>query len=150
MKLVISALAILAFATYANASGIPLTQAQAESRLIPAGILARSSGGCTDKSISTCCSYQGILSGTVAGIINLKRSSGVPALVITGGTEVGHRNGAYSHTNGYKVDVRPSPQMDKYITSTFNQIEDRSDGYHQWQAPNGDIYCVSGSGTTLL
>ena len=53
-------------------SGTHLTQAQAASRLTAAGITATSSGGCTDRTISTCTSYDGILSGTVDGLITLK------------------------------------------------------------------------------
>ncbi|KAK0198852.1 hypothetical protein F5146DRAFT_996240 [Armillaria mellea] len=73
-------------------SGTHLTQAEAEALLIPAGITAYSSGGCTDN----------ILSETVNGVITLKKASGSSSLVITGGTETGHASGTYSHANGYK------------------------------------------------
>ncbi|KAF9261396.1 hypothetical protein L218DRAFT_495265 [Marasmius fiardii PR-910] len=124
-------------------SGVHLTQAQAEARLIPEGITASSSGGCTAKSNPTCTSYDGILSGTVDGVITLKHASGVSSLVITGGTEVGHASGTYSHANGYKVDVRHQTGLDNYIHSAFTRIADRSDGFPQWEAASGNIYCVS-------
>lgn len=31
--------------------------------------------------------------------------------ICTGGTEVGHSNGEYSHENGYKLDFRPSDEL---------------------------------------
>ncbi|KAF8647972.1 hypothetical protein AX16_006420 [Volvariella volvacea WC 439] len=126
-------------------SGTPLTQAQAEARLIPQGITASSSGGCTTRSNPSCTSYEGILSGTVDGVITLKRAAGVSSLVITGGTEVGHASGTYSHYNGYKVDVRHSTQLDNYIKTAFTRIANRGDGYPQWQAASGNIYCDEGS-----
>ncbi len=42
-----------------------------------------------------------INSGTVSTIITLKNASGC-AINITGGTEVGHASGTYSHYNGYR------------------------------------------------
>jgi hypothetical protein len=142
------ALALLPVLVYAQSgqnplSGPPLTQAQAEARLVPNGITASSSGGCTTRSNRRCTSYQGIRSGTVDGVITLKRASGVTSLVITGGTEVGHASGTYSHYNGYKVDVRPSRVLDNYIKTSFTRIGNRGDGYPQWRAPSGNIYCVS-------
>ena len=127
-------------------SGSPLTQAQAEALLKPQGITAYSSGGCTDKTKSNCTSYNGILSGTVNGVITLKNASGASSLVITGGTEVGHStSGTYSHANGYKVDVRHQSIVDSYIKNTFTKIANRGDGYPQWQAASGNIYCDEGS-----
>ncbi|TFK44024.1 hypothetical protein BDQ12DRAFT_660852 [Crucibulum laeve] len=126
-------------------SGTPLTQAQAEARLIPNGIIASSTGGCTTKTVSTCTSYSGILSGTVDGVITLKKASGSNSLIITGGTEVGHASGTYSHANGYKVDVRHATAVDDYIKNTFTKIANRADGYPQWQAASGNIYCDEGT-----
>jgi hypothetical protein len=44
-------------------------------------------------------SLDGIRSGTVDGIITLKRASGA-SITITGGTEAGHAPGTLSHANG--------------------------------------------------
>ncbi|KAK0208761.1 hypothetical protein DFS33DRAFT_1372035 [Desarmillaria ectypa] len=126
-------------------SGSHLTQTQAEALLIPEGITASSTGGCTDKNKPTCTSYDGILSGTVNGVITLKNASGSSSLVITGGTETGHASGTYSHANGYKVDVRHASVVDNYIKTHFTQIANRGDGYPQWQAASGNIYCDEGS-----
>ncbi|KAG8964532.1 hypothetical protein FRC03_001698 [Tulasnella sp. 419] len=72
-------------------------------------------------------------------------ASGVSSLIITGGTEVGHTPGPHSHYNGYKVDVRHSQKLDRYIKNTFRRIANRGDGYPQWKARSGDIYCDEGS-----
>jgi hypothetical protein len=83
-----------------------------------------------------------LMCGTVDGVITLKGASGVGSLVITGGTEVGHASGTYSHYNGYKVDVRHSTTLDNYIHTAFTRIANRADGYPQWRAASGNIYCV--------
>ncbi|KAG0318378.1 hypothetical protein BG000_004263 [Podila horticola] len=137
-------IATIGFDTTA-ASGMPLTQAQAEARLIPNRITASSSGQCTSRSNPTCTSYEGVLSGTVDGIINLKKSSSVSSLVITGGTEAGHPSGTYSHYNGYQFDVRHSTKLDTCIHTTFKKIANRADGYPQWQAPSGSLYVDEGT-----
>jgi hypothetical protein len=82
-------------------------------------------------------------------VITLKNAAGVSSLVITGGTETGHATGGtYTHGNGYKVDVRHSTQLDNYIKTAFTKIANRGDGYPQWRAASGNIYCVSAfSGT---
>jgi hypothetical protein len=123
-------------------SGTKLTQAQAQARFAPYGIVASSSGGCTTRSVSTCTSYEQINSGTVDAVITLKDASG-SAITITGGTEVGHASGTYSHYNGYKVDIRHTTTLDNYIKTRFTKIANRGDGYPQWQAASGNLYCVS-------
>lgn len=59
------------------------------------------------------------------------------------GSEAGHATGEYSHGNGYKMDFQKNAGLDGYITSSFARIADRGDGYAQWQAGSGNIYCVS-------
>ncbi|PFH46159.1 hypothetical protein AMATHDRAFT_77804 [Amanita thiersii Skay4041] len=125
-------------------SGVHLTQAQAEARLKPEGIYASSSGGCTDRNNPTCTSYEYILSGTVDAVITLKHASG-SAITITGGTETGHASGTYSHWNGYKVDLHKTTTLNNYITTAFVRIANRGDGYPQWQAASGNIYCDEGT-----
>ncbi|MFJ5533069.1 hypothetical protein [Streptomyces sp. NPDC093261] len=138
--------ALLFTAGVASASGMPLTQAEAEVRLIPNGITATSPGGCTDKNNPSCVSYEGILSSTVDGVINLKKASGVTSLVVMGGTEVGHGEGEkYTHANGYKIDLRPSPALNGYIKNTFQYVGLRGDGFPLWKSPSGDLYCDESS-----
>ncbi|KAG0046534.1 hypothetical protein BGZ83_008314 [Gryganskiella cystojenkinii] len=126
----------------ATATGKLLTQAQAEALLKPNGITASSTGGCTNRHSPSCTSYDGILSGTVNGIIALKKASGVSSLVITGGTEVGHKDedGMHSRSEGHKVDIRRSPVLDTYIRNKFTYLGHRSGGFAEWGAASGDIY----------
>jgi hypothetical protein len=121
-----------------------LTQAQAASQLSSAGITWSSSGNCTDRYNSTCTSFEQINQSTVSGAITLHRSSGC-AVNITGGTEVGHASGTYSHWNGYKIDITHHTCIDGYIHTYFTRIANRGDGYPQWQAASGNIYCDEGT-----
>ncbi len=121
-----------------------LTQSQAQSQLGGAGITHSSSGGCTDRYNSTCTSYEQINQATVSGAITLHNASGC-AVNITGGTEVGHASGTYSHWNGYKIDISKYTCIGNYIKNHFTYIGLRSDGYPQWQAPSGNLYCDEGS-----
>ena len=121
-----------------------LTQSQAASQLSAAGVTWSSSGHCTTRSNSTCTSFEQINQSTVSGVITLKHASGC-AINITGGTEVGHASGTYSHYNGYKVDIAHNSCIDGYIHNAFSRIGNRGDGYPQWEAASGNIYCDEGS-----
>jgi hypothetical protein len=121
-----------------------LSQAQAASQLSSAGITWSSSGNCTDRYNSTCTSFEQINQSTVSGAITLHRSSGC-AVHITGGTETGHASGTYSHWNGYKIDITHYTCIDGYIHNNFTRIANRGDGYPQWQAASGNLYCDEGS-----
>jgi hypothetical protein len=70
-------------------------------------------------------------------------SPGADILSTIPGSEAGHATGEYSHGNGYKMDFQKNAGLDGYITSAFARIEDRFDGYAQYQAGSGNIYCVS-------
>ena len=71
-------------------------------------------------------------------ITELQKASG-DQLIITGGTEAGHANGTYSHSNGYKIDLRPTTKLNNYITSNFEKIGDNkykdSSGNTYWRHP---------------
>jgi hypothetical protein len=121
-----------------------LSQSAAASQLSAAGVTHSSSGNCTTRSNSTCTSYDQINQTTVTGVITLKHASGC-AINITGGTEVGHASGTYSHYNGYKVDVAHNSCIDAYIHNTFTKIANRGDGYPQWEAASGNLYCDEGT-----
>ncbi|MFD7921015.1 hypothetical protein ACFV3R_17535 [Streptomyces sp. NPDC059740] len=139
------ALASLAFlAPTADASGTKMSQSAAASKLSAAGVTHSSSGNCTTRSNSTCTSYEQINSGTVDAMITLKRASGC-AINITGGTEVGHASGTYSHYNGYKVDTSHNSCLDAYVKNSFTYIGYRGDGYPQWKAASGNLYCDEGN-----
>ena len=126
-----------------------LTQAQAESMFRAAGITWSSSGGCTTRSNSTCTSFDQLNQATAQGAVTLKHASGC-ALNITGGTEVGHASGTYSHYNGYKLDFGKNTCLNNYVHNTFTYIGLRGDGYPQWQAASSNIYCDEGTHWDVL
>jgi len=116
-----------------------LTDAQAASQLSASGITRVSSGGCTNRYVSTCTSYEQINQTTVSGIKTFNSISGC-AITITGGTETGHASGTYSHWNGYKVDVSPTTCVSNYITSHYAYSGVRGDGATLYTAPSGNVY----------
>jgi hypothetical protein len=118
-----------------------LTQSQAASQLSSAGISWSSSGGCTTRSNSTCTSFEQINQETVSGVITFAQASGC-AVNITGGTEVGHSDGTYSHYNGYKVDVTSTSCVSNHITSHYAYSGTRSDGAEMYTAPSGNVYAL--------
>ena len=141
---VLTAGAMVLAAPAANASGYKMSQSAAASALSASGITHSSSGGCTDRYNSTCTSYEQINSGTVNAMKTLRSASGC-AINITGGTEVGHASGTYSHWNGYKVDASHNSCLDSYVKNSFTYIGYRGDGYPQWQAASGNLYCDEGN-----
>jgi hypothetical protein len=136
--------AVLVVAAPAYASGYKMTQSAAASSLSSVGITWSSSGGCTNRNVSTCTSFEQINSGTVDGVKTLRTASGC-AINITGGTEVGHASGTYSHYNGYKVDITKYTCIGNYIHNSFTRIANRADGYAQWRSAAGNIYCDEGN-----
>lgn len=129
-------------ATAGSASAV--TQASAQSQLQAAGIYAYSSGGCTNRYNSTCTSYEGIRQATIDGAKTLKRASGC-GLTITGGTEVGHAGGTYSHYNGYKLDFSRTSCLTSWVHRAYTYIGLRGDGAPQYKAGSGNIYADEGS-----
>jgi hypothetical protein len=121
-----------------------MTHAQATAIFRAAGITWSSTGNCSDWNVSTCTSFTNINDSTVYGVRTLKQASGC-AVNITGGTEVGHAGGTYSHRNGYKVDISKYTCVGNYIHNNFTRIADRSDGALQWRAASGNIYADEGS-----
>ncbi|MEO5663971.1 MAG: hypothetical protein ABIR39_11865 [Nocardioides sp.] len=121
-----------------------LSDASAASQLSASGISRSSSGGCTNRAVSTCTSYEQINQETVSGIKTFKSISGC-AITITGGTEVGHASGTYSHYNGYKVDISVTTCVSSYITGHYAYSGTRSDGTPLYTAPSGNVYAKEGS-----
>jgi len=135
----------LLLATAGEASAVTkLSQSSAASQLGAAGITHSSSGGCTTRSNPTCTSYEQINVSTVNQAITLRNASGC-AINITGGTEVGHASGTYSHYNGYKIDISHNSCNDSYIKNNFSYIGLRGDGYPQWKSAAGNLYCDEGN-----
>jgi hypothetical protein len=112
---------------------------EAATRLKAAGITWSSSGGGSDRNDKHSTSFEQINSGTIDGIITLKNASGC-AINITGGTEVGHSGGTYSHWNGYKLDITPSDAISHYITKHFAHVGKRADGAEMYKSKAGNIY----------
>jgi hypothetical protein len=129
-------------ATAAPATAV--TQASAESQFRAAGITWTSSGGCTTRSNSTCTSFEGLRQASVDGAITLKRASGC-ALIITGGTEVGHASGTYSHYNGYKLDFSHTSCLTSWVHSAYSYAGLRGDGAPMYKAASGNVYADEGS-----
>ncbi|PWW57045.1 hypothetical protein [Actinokineospora spheciospongiae] len=111
-----------------------LSQSDAAARFRSSGITWSSSGGCTNRQNSTCTSFEQINLTTVQGGQTFKSASGC-AVNITGGTEVGHASGTYSHYNGYKIDISLSSCVTGYIQRNFTAI-----GGNQWRSGSGNIY----------
>ncbi|GLZ33334.1 hypothetical protein Lesp02_55220 [Lentzea sp. NBRC 105346] len=132
--LVLAATALVLGTSVASAAPTKLTHADAAARFRAAGITWSSSGGCSDWNNRTCTSFTNINLTTVQGAITFKRASGC-AVNITGGTEVGHAAGTYSHRNGYKVDFSLNSCVTNYITSRFASI-----GGSKWKSNSGNIY----------
>lgn len=126
-----------------------LTHSQATAKLSAAGVTWTSSGGCSDRNVPTCTSFDQINSSTIDGVITLKRSSGC-AILITGGTETGHASGTYSHGTGYKVDISLSTCANGYITGTFPRTGTRSDGAALYTSAAGNVYAKEGNHWDIL
>ncbi|MFS1298752.1 hypothetical protein [Streptosporangium longisporum] len=104
-----------------------LQQTDAEQLLRQAGLRWTSSGGCSNRQGRNCTSLQAVRSGTISSAIDLKRRSGC-RLVVTGGTEVGHAPGPYSHFAGYKLDIKPNACINRYIKKNHPKQGVRGDG----------------------
>ncbi len=140
--LVVTIVAVVGVTSPASAV-TKLSQASAASQLSASGITWSSSGGCTTRSNPTCTSFSQINQSTVSGAKTLKSASGC-AMNITGGTEVGHASGTYSHYNGYKIDISKSTCLTNYIHN-FTYIGLRGDGAPQYKSGAGNIYADEGS-----
>lgn len=121
-----------------------LSQSAAASQLRAAGVTWSSSGNCTTRSNPSCTSFEQINQSTVDGLKTLKSASGC-AINVTGGTEVGHASGTYSHYNGYKADITPYTCISNYITRSFTHISDRGDGAARYRSSAGNVYARESS-----
>ncbi|WP_404383732.1 hypothetical protein LL946_00625 [Knoellia locipacati] len=144
----VSVAALLGTAPSASAV-TKLTHSQATAKLSAAGITWSSTGGCSNRNVSTCTSFEQINSTTIDGIITLKRASGC-AINATGGTEVGHASGTYSHWNGYKIDIGLYSCVGSYITSTFTYAGVRGDGAPMYRSGAGNIYAKESNHWDIL
>ncbi len=116
-----------------------ISHSYATAQLRDAGITWSSSGNCSDRYNSTCTSFEQINQETISGIKTLKRISGC-AINATGGTEVGHASGTYSHWNGYKIDISKYTCVGNYIRNNFSYI-----GGYKYKSASGNIYYDEGN-----
>ncbi|WP_398998094.1 hypothetical protein [Streptomyces sp. CBMA152] len=121
-----------------------LSQSAAASQLRGAGVTWSSSGNCVTRSNSSCTSFEQMNVATVTGLKTLKSASKC-AINVTGGTEVGHASGTYSHYNGYKADINPNSCVSNYITHNFTHIATRGDGAARYRSSAGNVYAREGS-----
>ncbi|RLK59353.1 hypothetical protein [Actinokineospora cianjurensis] len=121
-------------AATASALVTKLSHSDAASRLRSSNITWSSSGGCSDRTRPNCTSFEQVNLATIQGAQTLKSATGC-ALNVTGGTEVGHASGTYSHYNGYKLDFALSGCLTNYIKGTFTSI-----GGNQWRSGSGNVY----------
>ena len=119
-------------------ASLRLDQQFAETALRARGIRWRSTGGCSDRTIRTCTSFEGVRWGTIKGVIDFAESSGCE-ITITGGTERGHAPGTYSHANGYKLDITTGRCVDSAI-KRHPSAGTRGDGARLYRAPDGTVF----------
>lgn len=136
---VVLALSSLLFVVGPAEAHTKISHSSATSQLRNAGITWSSSGDCSDRYNSTCTSFEQINQETISGVITLKRASGC-SINATGGTEVGHASGTYSHWNGYKIDISKYTCVGNYIRSNFAYI-----GGSKYRAPSGNVYYDEGN-----
>lgn len=98
------------------------------------GFVISSSGNCSDKTNRSCTSLDGMRDLTITRVKELQSAVGT-GLVVTGGTEVGHAAGTYSHANGYKIDLRPNTQLNSYIENNFTKTSGS-----KWKDSRGNVY----------
>jgi len=133
-------LALSLTTTTLNASAhTKISHSNATSQLSSAGISWSSSGNCSNRYNSTCTSFEQINQETISGIKTLKSISGC-SINATGGTEVGHASGTYSHFNGYKIDISKYTCVGNYIRNNFSYI-----GGAKYKSASGNIYYDEGN-----
>mgnify|MGYP001579937404 CR=1 FL=1 len=88
---------------------------EARAMLQQNGININRTNECSGGQTSGCTSTEGIRGITIDALKTIKNECSNCQLTITGGTEGGHAQGIYSHSNGYKVDLRFEPALDQNI-----------------------------------
>jgi WXG100 family type VII secretion target len=130
-----------------GATATPSQQTDAnaiETRLNDNGITIHSSGNCRDRDNASCTSVEGMREETIDGLIAFRNAVGVD-LVMTGGTEVGHATGEFSHANGYKVDISLDPTVNRYIEDNYEHTGTRSDGAELYRDADGNVFAREGN-----
>lgn len=113
-------------------------QRAAELVLRQYGITWRSNGGCTDRDLPYCTSFEGVRWGSLAGLITFRKRSGC-RIVVSGGTERGHAQGRHSHGAGYKLDVLPNRCVDRQV-ARYRDMGVRGDGAALYRSPGRAVF----------
>lgn len=99
----------------------------------PAGVSYQNvSGGCT--------SLEGVKPFTIDGIIKFRQQCGCD-VIVTAGTELGHKSGIASHETGNKLDIHPTPCIDQCIRQTFKTAGFR-EGFQVYNSPDGNTFVI--------
>lgn len=81
---------------------------------------------CIDKNDAALFDRQICLDGlkqtTIQGVMLLFDNCGGCNLLITGGTEAGHATGYYGHSNGYKIDLNPTNDLNNVIINRIKKL----------------------------
>ncbi|GAA2125800.1 hypothetical protein [Actinomadura napierensis] len=117
---------------------VRLQQETAALLLEAGGIRWRSTGHCSDRTRTTCTSFDGLRWGTLKGLLDFRAESGCP-ITVTGGTERGHSGGPRSHGTGYKLDIATSRCVDTAIRRYPYQGV-RGDGARLYRSPDGTVF----------
>ena len=83
---------------------------------------------------------EGLQQSIVNAVLELKSNCPSCEIMVTEGTGGRHRPGAYSHANGYKVDLRLNDTLNRYLEKSENFVGVRSDGAPMYRGPGGAIY----------
>ncbi len=105
-----------------------------------------SHGNCSDPTVSTCTSLDGIKEGTVNQLIALQKDCGC-VINISGATETGHGGTADNvHTQGLAVDLSKNASLNGIIQS-YTQTTATVSGSQAaaYRAPNGVLYIDEGN-----
>ncbi len=114
----------------------PLDRAAVEDQFTTAGIDVNNPNECpagmtyqeyTAQTGGRCTSLAGMQQSTINSTIGIKNacdaaSGGNCNVTVTGGTELGHESGEFSHETGYKVDLAPDPALDAYLNSLVGNL----------------------------
>ncbi|MEF3691869.1 MAG: hypothetical protein V3574_02300 [Candidatus Moraniibacteriota bacterium] len=127
----------------------PLSEQEVRSVFSESGI-SINNNACNPGQTSGCTDVGGLREYTISSVVVLRELCGASCeVVITGGSEgngIHNESGTYNHINGYKVDLRPNPELNNYIETTFTKIpEPRSDGAIGYRDSSGNTYYLEGN-----
>ena len=116
---------------------------RSETNSLPLGLTSTSKNvpmvSATKTSLAVVPVVGGLRQSTIDGLAQLKEECGCD-LTVTGGSELGHSEGSFSHGAGYKADLRLTPELNNYIESNYERVGTRSDGAALYRDPDGNTY----------